>query len=132
MAGLECATWRWWYRRTVTTTTQDRPRVWALSATYLASLTGGIFFCHVLFINLVRSALGTTGLGAHLGWAGTVAVTFAMTLLLSGLFTALVLRTPLRWVLGGPVRAEQRSRVDALASETGGDASALVPASAFG
>ena len=29
----------------------------------------------------------------------------------AALFTALILRTPLRWVLGGPVRAEQRARL---------------------
>jgi peptidoglycan/LPS O-acetylase OafA/YrhL len=109
VAGLECGTW-WWYRRTLTLRAGARPS--PISATYLASLTGGIFLSHVLFINLLRSALDTTGLGAHLGWAGMVAALYAMTLLVSGLFTALVLRTPLRWVLGGPVRAEQHSRLD--------------------
>jgi hypothetical protein len=29
----------------------------------------------------------------------------------AALFTALLLHTPLRWVLGGPVRAEQRDRL---------------------
>ena len=99
-----------------------------LSATYLASLTGGIFLCHVLFINLVRSALGATGLGPHLGWAGNVGVLYTMTLLLSGLFTASVLRTPLGWVIGGPVRAEQRARLDTLAAASMGRKPAeLVP-----
>jgi surface polysaccharide O-acyltransferase-like enzyme len=112
VAALECATWKW-FRRTVT---GHPPRTKALSATYLASLTGGIYLCHVVFINLVRSALDDSGLDARLGWAGTVAVLFIVTLLLSAIFTALILRTPLRWVLGGPVRAEQRARVDALAA----------------
>ena len=113
VAALESGTW-WWYRRTVTV--GRRSRVTALSATGLANLTGGIFLCHVLFINLVRSALSGSGLGPHLGWAGTVGVLYVMTLLLSGLFAAVVLRTPLRWVIGGPSRAEQRARLDALAS----------------
>jgi peptidoglycan/LPS O-acetylase OafA/YrhL len=117
VAGLECATW-WWYRRTVAG--GHSPRFSALSATYLASLTGGIFLCHVLFINLVRSALSATGLSPHLGWAGNVTVLYTVTLLLSGLFTALVLRTPLRWVIGGPVRAEQRARLDTLAAASVG------------
>ena len=41
-----------------------------LSAEYLAGLTGGIFLCHVLFINLVRTWLGDAGITPHLGWAG--------------------------------------------------------------
>jgi hypothetical protein len=113
VAGLECGTWLWFRR---TTAGGHRPRFSALSATYLASLTGGIYLSHVLFINLVRTALGATGLRPHLGWAGTVVVLFTATVLISGLFTALVLRSPLRWVLGGPVRAEQHARLDELAA----------------
>ena len=85
------------------------PRVF--SAEFLAGLTGGIFLCHVLFLNLVRSGLGDAGITPHLGWAGTVAVTFVLTMASAALFTALLLRTPLRWVLCGPVRAEQRARL---------------------
>jgi peptidoglycan/LPS O-acetylase OafA/YrhL len=118
VAGLEAFTW-WWYRRT--TVGGHRPLFTAVSATYLASLTGGIYLCHILFINEVRRLIGVTGLSHHLGWSETVAVLFVGTILISGLFTALILRTPLRWVLGGPVRAEQRSRIDGLAA----DASAL-------
>jgi peptidoglycan/LPS O-acetylase OafA/YrhL len=123
VAGLECGTW-WWYRRTVT---GHRPRFSGLSATYLANLTGGVFLCHVLFINMMRSALETTGLEPRLGWAGTVAVLYSTTLLLSVLFSALVLRTPLRWVIGGPVRAEQRARLDALARSAGAPLVAPAP-----
>jgi peptidoglycan/LPS O-acetylase OafA/YrhL len=114
VAGLESFTW-WWYRRT--TVGGHRPLFTAVSATYLASLTGGIYLCHILFINLVRRLLGVSGLAPHLGWSETVAVLFVATILVSGLFTALILRTPLRWVLGGPVRAEQRARIDGLAAE---------------
>ena len=80
-----------------------------LTAEYLAGLTGGIFLSHVLFINLVRTWLGDAGITPHLGWAGTVAVTFVLTIGSAAVFTALMLRTPLRWVLTGPVRAEQRA-----------------------
>jgi peptidoglycan/LPS O-acetylase OafA/YrhL len=58
VAALECGTLLWyqWSSR--------RPkRQGVLSAEYLAGLTGGIFFCHVLFIELVLSALRVTGLG---------------------------------------------------------------------
>jgi hypothetical protein len=65
----------------------------------------------VLFINLIRTGLGDAGITPHLGWAGTVGVTFVLTIGSAALFTALVLHTPLRWVLTGPVRAEQRARL---------------------
>ncbi len=115
VAALECGTWMWYRRR-------RRPRVRVprvFSAEYLAGLTGGIFFCHVIFLNLVRSGLGATGLAPHLGWAGMVGTTFVLTIGSAALFTALILRTPLRWVLGGPVRAEQRERLDAHESGAG-------------
>ena len=58
-----------------------------LSAEYLAGLTGGIFLSHVLFINLVRTWLGDAGITPHLGWAGTVAVTFVLTIGSAAVFT---------------------------------------------
>ncbi len=108
VAALECGAWMWFRRRV--RRAEGAPRFF--TAEYLAGLTGGIFLCHVIFINLVRSGLGATGLTPHLGWAGMVAVTFVLTMGSAALFTALILRTPLRWVLGGPVRAEQRARLD--------------------
>jgi peptidoglycan/LPS O-acetylase OafA/YrhL len=107
VAALECGAWMWWRR------SARRPGRTSgiLSAEYLAGLTGGIFFCHVLFINLVRTGLRNAGIAPHLGWAGLVAVTFVLTMGSSALFAALLLRTPLRWVLTGPVRAEQRARL---------------------
>ena len=107
VAALECGAWMWFRRRV--RHPERAPRFF--TAEYLAGLTGGIFLCHVLFINLVRSGLGAAGLTPHLGWAGMVAVTFVLTMGSAALFTAFVLRTPLRWVLGGPVRAEQRARL---------------------
>jgi peptidoglycan/LPS O-acetylase OafA/YrhL len=107
VAALECGAWMWFRRRV--RRTEGAPRFF--TAEYLAGLTGGIFLCHVIFINLVRSGLGAAGLTPHLGWAGMVAVTFVLTMGSAALFTALILRTPLRWALGGPVRAEQRARL---------------------
>ena len=98
MAALECGAWMWW-RRSVRRPARG-PRVF--SAEFLAGLTGGIFLCHVLFINLVRTGLGDAGITPHLGWAGTVAVTFVLTMGSAALFTALLLHTPLRWVLVRP------------------------------
>jgi peptidoglycan/LPS O-acetylase OafA/YrhL len=123
VAALECGAWMWFRRRA--RRPRRAPRFF--TAEYLAGLTGGIFFCHVLFINLVRSGLGGVGLTPHLGWAGMVAVTFGLTMGSAALFTALILRTPLRWVLGGPVRAEQRARL----GPAGPAASDLLPTRHF-
>jgi peptidoglycan/LPS O-acetylase OafA/YrhL len=122
VAALECGTWMWYRRRIGINGTRFR----FISAEYLAGLTGGIFLCHVLFINLVRSALGATGIGPHLGWAGLVAATFVVTISISAFFTSLMLRTPLRWVLTGPVRAEQQARLDEVVQERKGQPSSPV------
>jgi len=109
VAALECLTWRW-YQRSVSL----GGTAWSSSvAPRLADLTGGIFLSHVLFINLIRALLRATGVIGHLGWAGRVFVLFVLTLACSAMFVSLVLRTPLGWVLGGPVRAEQRARLGA-------------------
>ena len=69
VAALECGAWMWW-RHSMRRPARG-PKIF--SAEFLAGLTGGIFLCHVLFINLVRSGLGDAGITPHLGWAGTVA-----------------------------------------------------------
>jgi peptidoglycan/LPS O-acetylase OafA/YrhL len=81
------------------------------SIVYLAEITGGVFFSHVIFINLIRDALDTKFVGAaHIPWPFTVMILYVGTLACAVVFVSLVLRTPLRWVLAGPVRAEQRVR----------------------
>lgn len=80
-----------------------------MSATGLAALTGGVWLSHNLFLTSLRDVLGATGLRATLPWGATVAILFVGTMALSGTFVAAVLRTRLRWVLGGPVRSEQRA-----------------------
>jgi peptidoglycan/LPS O-acetylase OafA/YrhL len=84
------------------------------SLTYLAELTGGFYLCHVLFINMIRAALysGLVG-GAHLPWPIRTATFYVGTAVVATTFVSLILHTPLRWVLGGPVRAEQRVRDNA-------------------
>jgi peptidoglycan/LPS O-acetylase OafA/YrhL len=83
----------------------------------LAALTGGIWLSHNLFLTTLRSVLGATGLRAELPWETAVAILFVGTMVISGAFVSLILRTRLRWVLGGPVRAAQRAEYDALARE---------------
>jgi len=117
VAALECLTWWWWQR--VGPRDGGPPGRWARVATKLSDLTSGIFFSHVLFITPVRSALDDWGIASHVGWAGTVALTYVATLGLAGGFTALVLKTPARWVLTGPLRAEQRRRLGTSSEERG-------------
>jgi peptidoglycan/LPS O-acetylase OafA/YrhL len=107
IAGIFALSW-WW---------QQRPAGWRRGGagrtvpplSYLAGLTGGVFFAHTIFITLIRSALTASGLRAELPWEATVAILFVGTVSFTGAFVALVLRTPLRWVLGGPVRSEERA-----------------------
>ena len=99
----------WWWQQGATGSHTSGVRRPLPSAAYLAGLTGGIFFAHTIFINLLRSALDWSGLAAHLPWYATVAILFVGTVATTGAFVALVLRTPLRWVLGGPVRSEERA-----------------------
>jgi peptidoglycan/LPS O-acetylase OafA/YrhL len=90
----------------------QRPRL--LSITYLAELTGGFYFCHVLFINMVRAILYSNLVGgSHLAWPLRTAIFYVGTAVVAVAFVSLIVRTPLRWVLGGPVRAEQRVRDNA-------------------
>jgi peptidoglycan/LPS O-acetylase OafA/YrhL len=123
VAALECGTWAW-YRRQVRRAGQPRRWPRLFSAEYLAGLTGGIFFSHVLFLNVIRSALGDSGIAPHLGWAGLVAVTFVLTIACAGVCTELLLLTPLRGTLTGPVRAEQRARLSDDPRTVGSHASA--------
>lgn len=107
VAALECCTYRWYMHRS-----DGRVNRWVRAyAPSLAAITGGIFFSHILFIDLLRTALGSAVL-VHAGWFGRVLVLFGATFSVSALFTAIVLRTPLRWILGGPVRVEQRARLE--------------------
>jgi peptidoglycan/LPS O-acetylase OafA/YrhL len=115
IAGIFALSW-WWHQRTA-----GSPRHgphWKLpSLSYLAGLTGGVFFAHTIFITLIRSALTASGLRADLPWEATVAILFVGTVSFTGAFVALVLRTPLRWVLGGPVRSEERAAYVVRATE---------------
>ena len=108
IAGLFSLSW-WWEQRARSGRTRTLP-----SPVYLAGLTGGVFFAHSLFLNLIRSALDLSGLGTSLPWEAIVAILFVGTAGVTGTCVAIVLRTPLRWVLGGPLRSAQRSSYMAL------------------
>jgi peptidoglycan/LPS O-acetylase OafA/YrhL len=106
IAGIFALSW-WWQQRTPGSQRRGTHRTLP-SMAYPAGLTGGVFFAHTIFITLIRSALTTSGLRAQPPWEATVAILFVGTVAFTGTFVALVLRTPLRWVLGGPVRSEER------------------------
>ena len=120
IAGFFALSWLWDQRRS-RTAVRRRPRL--LSITYLAELTGGFYFCHVLFINMVRAIVYSNFVGGtHWAWPLRTAIFYVGTAIVAVAFVSLIVRSPLRWVLGGPVRAEQRVRDNAevalLASKT--------------
>ena len=89
------------------------PRRRPTTTASLAALTGGIWLSHNLFLTSLRAVLGGLGLRASLSWEATVAILFFGTVLISVAFVAVILRTPLKWILGGPVRSEQRAEYEA-------------------
>ena len=120
IAAFFALSWRWDQRRT-RTAIRGKPRL--LSVTYLAELTGGFYFCHVLFINMVRAIVYSSFVGGtHWAWPLRTAIFYVGTAIVAVAFVSLIVRSPLRWILGGPVRAEQRVRDNAevalLASKT--------------
>ncbi len=63
IAGLFTLSW-WWDQRRPHAAGRRHERT-VVSTASLAALTGGVFFAHTLFINLIRSALDGTGLGTQ-------------------------------------------------------------------
>jgi peptidoglycan/LPS O-acetylase OafA/YrhL len=116
-AGIFALSWMWFQRSSQSDSPKPSRRPgWLswLSITYLAELTGGFYLCHILFINMIRAALysGLIG-GAHLPWPIRTAIFYVCTAVVAVAFVSLVVRTPLRWILGGPVRSEQKNRDNA-------------------
>ena len=105
IGGMLSISW-WWDQRARTPRALGRR---SLPYPYLAGLTGCVFFAHTLFINIIRSALDATGLRASLPWEAIVSILFVVTVSVTFTFASLIVRTPLRWILGGPVRSEQRA-----------------------
>jgi hypothetical protein len=102
----------WWEQRKPEPS-REGPRRALMTSGGLAALTGGIWLSHNLFLSSLRAILGALGLRASLPWEATVAILFFGTVLTSVAFSSLILRTPLKWVLGGPVRSQQRAEYDA-------------------
>ena len=113
-AGVFALSWMWFQRSPRSTSPERSRRPGWLSVTYLAELTGGFYLCHILFINMIRAALysGPIG-GAHLPWPIRVSIFYVGTAVVAVAFVSFIVRTPLRWILGGPVRPEQKKRDNA-------------------
>jgi peptidoglycan/LPS O-acetylase OafA/YrhL len=113
-AGIFALSWMWFHRTPPPTSSKPSRRPSWLSIAYLAELTGGFYLAHVLFINMIRAALysGLIG-GQHLAWPLRTAIFYVGTAVVAVAFVSVVVRTPLRWILGGPVRAEQKARDNA-------------------
>jgi peptidoglycan/LPS O-acetylase OafA/YrhL len=101
----------WWEQGRDRNLDTTRGQKLGLSA-HLAAMTGGIWLSHNLILSSLRAILQGAGLRATLPWEATVAILFFGTVLVSGVFVAVVLHTRFRWVLGGPVRPEQRAEYE--------------------
>jgi hypothetical protein len=67
---------------------------------------------------MIRAILYSSLIGGeHLPWPIRTATFYVGTAVVAVTFVSLITRTPLRWVLGGPVRAEQRVRDNAEVAE---------------
>jgi peptidoglycan/LPS O-acetylase OafA/YrhL len=107
VAGLFTLSFLWDRRvqRSASISTRNSGRLVA----YGAGITGGFFFAHNIFLTMTRAFLNHIGLTNHLSWEVEVPLLLVVTIMLTVPFVALVLRTPLRWVLGGPDRSLQRA-----------------------
>jgi hypothetical protein len=103
---------QWWEQKKPHCSGRN-PRPDLRTSAGLAALTGGIWLSHNLFLSSLRAVLGGLGLRASLPWEATVAILFFGTVLIAVTFSSFILHTPLRWVLGGPVRSEQRAEYEA-------------------
>ncbi|HEX3793036.1 MAG TPA: acyltransferase [Acidimicrobiales bacterium] len=109
IAGILSLSWSWQQRRLFPQT--GARRRWPI--TFLAELSGGVYLSHVLFINMIRAWLEGLGWRDHMPWPAVVIVLYVGTLACALPFVALIKRSPLRWVLGGPFRVAQRTEADA-------------------
>lgn len=73
--------------------------------------SGGFYLAHVLVLELILEALTASGVRSQMSWAGTGWILFFGTLAGTGLLVGALMRTPLRFVLTGPDRKNQRERL---------------------
>ena len=75
--------------------------------TYYSDASGGIYLSHVLVLQLVFSGLAPLALP----WGATAAILFVTTVTGATVLVAVFLRTPVRRIVTGPDRREERERL---------------------
>jgi fucose 4-O-acetylase-like acetyltransferase len=95
---------RLWSRREVA----EGPTVTGPVLEWASTASGGIYLAHVFVLQLIYELLESTGLTDNMSWVGTSWILFSGSLTGASLLVAILLRTPLRFVLTGPNRSEQR------------------------
>jgi surface polysaccharide O-acyltransferase-like enzyme len=95
---------RLWSRRQVA----ERPTTAGHALEWASNASGGFYLAHVLVLQLIVQVLESTGVRNDISWVGTSWILFFGTLAGTSLLVALLLRTPLRFVLTGPNRSDQR------------------------
>ena len=77
--------------------------------TWGSDISGGLFFAHVLVLQLLLIGLDHTALRADGGWGSVALVLFVGTVAATAAMVTIARRTPLRLVLTGPDRTAQRA-----------------------
>ncbi|HEX4082170.1 MAG TPA: hypothetical protein VHX40_04335, partial [Acidimicrobiales bacterium] len=106
IAGLYALGW-WWAARAAGRagpSRLDRLLTWG------SDVSGGFYFSHILVLQLVLTGLTAAGLEiATSSWWVTTIVLFPATLLGTAVLVTVVRWTPLRFVLTGPDRPDERA-----------------------
>jgi len=104
IAGLYALGWRW------AQAVDGRPggRGDRL-VTWGSDISGGMFFAHVLVLQVLLLGLDHTALEADAGWGALAVVLFVGTVVVTASLVTFARRTPLRLVLTGPDRTAQRA-----------------------
>lgn len=107
IAGLYALGWRWARRAA------RRPgsRLDQL-VTWGSDVSGGVYLSHILVLQLVLTGLGGVGLRAAAPWWVVSAVLFVATVAGTAVLVGVVLHTPLRFMLTGPNRTDERASLD--------------------
>jgi surface polysaccharide O-acyltransferase-like enzyme len=95
---------RLWSRREI----HERPTAFGRLLEWASTASGGIYLAHVLILQLTLQALESTGLRNDMSWAGTAWSLFFGTLAGAAILVGFLLHTPLRFILTGPNRSDQR------------------------
>jgi hypothetical protein len=104
IAGLWAIGWLWAARAAGRSATR-----WDRFVTWASNASGGYYLGHILVLQLIFWGLQAAGLTAPGTWGVASAILFVGTLVGAGVLVAVLLRTPLRFVLTGPDRSKERS-----------------------